>query len=168
MAMLVGLLIWVKDPGDVRNRRVAKSRNVLINHVGRTYFPYYDSKKTKFPPHWIYYTSIAHISVKTWISVLMNAYLWFINDGNASWSVYVGQRPRPGTKPANGNIANCSYFNKVGRTLLLGLDPIMCRHNTSGKMLILNVINSPATPFSTVCNRCKADLYLALNPKTWM
>ena len=43
-------------------------------------------------------------------------------------------------------------------------------------MTILDVINSRvmyteekpvAMPFLTVCSRCKADLYLALNAKTW-
>ena len=42
MAMLVGPLMGVKDPGKVQNWRVAKSLIVLIpililiNHVGRT------------------------------------------------------------------------------------------------------------------------------------
>ena len=51
------------------------------------------------------------------------------------------------------------------------MDPIMCRHTPVEKMMILDVITEEkpaATPFLTVRNRCKAGLYLALNPKTWM
>ena len=65
--------------------------------------------KTKWPPHWIYYVSIAYISVKTQSSALMEAYLWSTDNGNASWTVNGRQGPRQGTKPASGKIANCSY-----------------------------------------------------------
>ena len=39
----------------------------------------------------------------------MKAYLGSTNDGNASWTVNGGQRPRQGTNTASGKIANCSY-----------------------------------------------------------
>ena len=51
---------------------------------------------------------------------------------------------------------------------MLILDPVMCRHIPTGKMTIFDVINGRATPFQTDRYRCKADLYLSLNPKTWM
>ena len=50
--------------------------------------------KPKWPPHWIYYASIAYISGKMWSSVLIKAYLWSINDGNASWNGNGCQGPR--------------------------------------------------------------------------
>ena len=40
--------------------------------------------RTKWPPHWIYYAFIGYISA-FW--VLMKAYLWSTNDGNASWTI---------------------------------------------------------------------------------
>ena len=54
--------------------------------------------KTKWPPHWIPYTSIAYISAKMWSSVLRKAYLWSTNDGSTSWTVNKRQAPRQGTK----------------------------------------------------------------------
>ena len=38
----------------------------------------------------------------------MKAYLWSTNEGNASWTVNGRQGSRQGTKPASGNITNCS------------------------------------------------------------
>ena len=67
--------------------------------------------KTKWPPHWIYYASIAYISAKMRSSALMKAYLWSTNDGNASWTVDGHQGPWQGTKPASGKIANFSYYS---------------------------------------------------------
>ena len=40
----------------------------------------------------------------------MKAFSWSTNDGNASWTVNGSQRPRQGTKPASGKIANCSSY----------------------------------------------------------
>ena len=65
--------------------------------------------KTKWPPHWIYYASIAYIPAKTQSSALMKAYLWSTNDGNVRWTVKGHQGPRQSTKPVSGKIANCSY-----------------------------------------------------------
>ena len=58
--------------------------------------------KTKWPPHWIYYASIAYISAKTRSSALMKAYSWCTNDGNASWPVNGRQGSRQGTNQASG------------------------------------------------------------------
>ena len=69
MAMLVGPLMDVKDPGKIRNRRVAKSRiglipilfilTLLIVKVNNIRIA-----TKKWPLHWIYYASIDYMSVK--------------------------------------------------------------------------------------------------------
>ena len=41
----------------------------------------------------------------------------------------------------------------------------LCADIPAEKMTFLDVVNGRARPFLTVHNRCKADLYLALNPK---
>ena len=74
MAKLTGPLMGVKDTGKVLNRKVAKSQIVLILpiliiNVGRTLYIRI-ATKTKWPPRWIYYASIAYISVKTWTLAL--------------------------------------------------------------------------------------------------
>ena len=46
------------------------------------------------------------------------------------------------------------------------MNPVMCRHILA-KNYDFRRHHGAATPFSTVVNRCKVDLYLALNPKTW-
>ena len=74
--------------------------------------------KTKWPPHWIYYASIAYISATTRRSALMNAYLWSTNDGNASWTVNRHQGPRQGMKPASGKIANYCSFSSYSRKIV--------------------------------------------------
>ena len=75
---------------------------------------------------WIYYAPIAFSSVKTPSSFLMKAYLWFTNDGNASWTINGRQGPRQGTKPASGEITNPPSFyyyfyscKKFGRQKLI-------------------------------------------------
>ena len=65
--------------------------------------------KTEWPPHWMYYAFITYISAKTRSSVLMKAYLWSTNNGNASLTVNGHQGSRQGTKTASGKIVNCSY-----------------------------------------------------------
>ena len=57
---------------------------------------------------WIYYASIVYICTKMWSSPLMEAYLWFASDGNASWTINGRQGTQQGMKPASGKIAKCS------------------------------------------------------------
>ena len=59
----------------------------------------------------MYYTSYALFSAKSCSSVLMKAYVWSTNDGNASWTVNVCQGPWQGTKPASGKSTKCSYYS---------------------------------------------------------
>ena len=63
--------------------------------------------------------------------------------------------------------------NKLHAVKILFSDTVMCIHIPVEKMTLLDVITEKkqaATPFLTLrnmCNMCKVDLYLALNPKTW-
>ena len=67
--------------------------------------------KTKRPPYWIYYASIAYISTKMRSSMIMMAYLWSNNDDSASCTVNSRQGPQQGMKLASGKIAICSYYS---------------------------------------------------------
>ena len=40
----------------------------------------------------------------------MKAYLWFANDGNASWTVNGRQGHWQGTKPVSSKIAKCFFI----------------------------------------------------------
>ena len=112
MAMLAGPLIDVKDPGKVRNRRVAKSWIVLIPiliiNVNKTLILTLARKHNDRQVGYITLLSII-IDAKTKSSTLMKAYLWSADDGSANWNVNGRQGRRQGAKPGSGKIANSSY-----------------------------------------------------------
>ena len=52
----------------------------------------------------MYYASNAYFSAKTRSSALIKVYLWYINEGNASWTVNKRQGHRQGKKLASGKL----------------------------------------------------------------
>ena len=62
----------------------------------------------------MYCVSNPYISIHTGTLALTKVYIWFTNNGKASWTINTHQRYQQGTKPASGKIVN--YFSSYSYT----------------------------------------------------